>query len=109
MLTTFETDELIVDALRAGASGYLGKGVEPQNLLDAIRSVAAGDSLLSTATRALIARVLAQPIFAPARTPAALAGLTPASERSSPSSPPACPTTTSLNAWSSVQPPPRHM
>ena len=53
MLTTFETDELIVDALRAGASGYLGKGVEPQILLDAIRSVAAGDSLLSpTATRA---------------------------------------------------------
>jgi DNA-binding NarL/FixJ family response regulator len=60
MLTTFETDELIVDALRAGASGYLGKGVEPQTLLDAIRSVAAGDSLLSpTATRSLIARVLA--------------------------------------------------
>jgi DNA-binding NarL/FixJ family response regulator len=69
MLTTFETDELIVDALRAGASGYLGKGVEPQTLLDAIRSVAAGDSLLSpTATRALISRVLAQPRVAPAGT-----------------------------------------
>jgi DNA-binding NarL/FixJ family response regulator len=73
ILTTFETDELIVDALRAGASGYLGKGVEPQVLLDAIRNVAAGDSLLSpTATRALIARVLAQPSIALARTPAAL-------------------------------------
>ena len=71
ILTTFETDELIVDALRAGASGYLGKGVEPQILLDAIRSVAAGDSLLSpAATRALIARVLAQPGIALARTPA---------------------------------------
>ena len=57
---------------------YLGKGVEPQNLLDAIRSVAAGDSLLSpTATRALIARVLAEPNIALARTPAALADLTP--------------------------------
>jgi DNA-binding NarL/FixJ family response regulator len=77
MLTTFETDELIVDALRAGASGYLGKGVEPQTLLDAIRSVAAGDSLLSpAATRAMISRVLAQPGIALA-TPAALAGLTP--------------------------------
>ena len=99
MLTTFETDELIVDALRAGASGYLGKGVEPQILLDAIRSVAAGDSLLSpTATRALIARVLTQPNIALAahlpRSPVS----PPASERSSPSSPPACPTRTSLNA-----------
>jgi DNA-binding NarL/FixJ family response regulator len=78
MLTTFEADDLIVEALRAGASGYLGKGVEPAVLLDAIRSVAAGDSLLSpTATRALIARVLAQPQIAPARTPSALAELTP--------------------------------
>jgi DNA-binding NarL/FixJ family response regulator len=78
MLTTFETDELIVDALRAGASGYLGKGVEPQHLLDAIRGVAAGDSLLSpTATRTLIARVLAQPRITPASSFDALAGLTP--------------------------------
>ncbi len=62
----------------AGASGYLGKAVEPEVLLDAIRSVAAGDSLLSpTATRALISRVLSQPNLAPARTPTALADLTP--------------------------------
>lgn len=78
MLTTFETEDLIVDALRAGASGYLGKGVEPQHLLDAIRSVAAGESLLSpTATRALIARVVAQPRVAPAGSLDALAPLTP--------------------------------
>ncbi|WP_375479695.1 response regulator [uncultured Jatrophihabitans sp.] len=78
MLTTFETDELIVDALRAGASGYLGKGVEAHVVLDAIRSVAAGDALLSpAATRTLIARVLAQPNPAPTRTPAALTDLTP--------------------------------
>jgi DNA-binding NarL/FixJ family response regulator len=78
MLTTFETDELIVDALRAGASGYLSKGVEPVALLEAIREVVAGASLLSpTATRALIARVLAQPRIATASTPTALAELTP--------------------------------
>lgn len=78
MLTTFETDDLILDALRAGASGYLGKGVDPETLLDAIRSVAAGDSLLSpTATRALISRVLAQPHRAPDHAPAELSDLTP--------------------------------
>ena len=41
MLTTFEIDEYVVQALRAGASGFLGKGVEPDELLDAIRVVAA--------------------------------------------------------------------
>ncbi|MFW6774617.1 response regulator [Nocardioides sp. CPCC 205120] len=61
VLTTFETEELVVEALRAGASGFLGKGVEPRVLLDAIRTVAAGDSLLSpAATTALIERLLAQ-------------------------------------------------
>ena len=62
VLTTFETDELVVAALRAGASGFLGKGVTPEALLDAIRTVAAGDQLLSpAATRALIERVLTRP------------------------------------------------
>jgi DNA-binding NarL/FixJ family response regulator len=51
-----------VEALRAGASGFLGKGIEPAQLLDAIRVVAAGDALLSSAaTRGLISRFLAQP------------------------------------------------
>ena len=60
VLTTFETEELIIDALRAGASGFLGKGVEPAALLDAIRTVASGESLLSpTATTAVIGQVLA--------------------------------------------------
>jgi DNA-binding NarL/FixJ family response regulator len=49
ILTTFETDELVIAALRAGASGYLGKGVDPGTLLDAIRTVASGESLLSAA------------------------------------------------------------
>ncbi|WP_037304586.1 response regulator [Amycolatopsis orientalis] len=62
VLTTFETDEFVVAALRAGASGFLGKGVEPELLLQAIRTVAAGESLLSpSATTALIGRFLAQP------------------------------------------------
>lgn len=69
ILTTFETDELVVTALRAGASGFLGKGVEPEALIDAIRTVAAGDQLLSPgATRALVERVLGQPERRPART-----------------------------------------
>jgi DNA-binding NarL/FixJ family response regulator len=62
VLTTFETDELVVAALRAGASGFLGKGVAPAALLDAIRTVAAGEQLLSpAATRALIERVITRP------------------------------------------------
>jgi len=62
ILTTFETDDLVIAALRAGASGYIGKGVEPGTLLEAIRTVAAGESLLSaTATTTLIKRFLARP------------------------------------------------
>ncbi|WP_052850217.1 response regulator [Streptomyces avicenniae] len=62
VLTTFETDEYIVDALRAGASGFLGKGIDPAELLRAIRTVVSGDALLSpVATRRLIARFVAQP------------------------------------------------
>jgi DNA-binding NarL/FixJ family response regulator len=62
ILTTFEADEHVLAALRAGASGFLGKGVEPSELLDAIRVVAQGDALLSPrATRGLIDRYLQQP------------------------------------------------
>ena len=62
VLTTFEADEYVLEALRSGASGFLGKSVEPEDLLDAIRVVAAGEALLSPrATRGLIARFLAQP------------------------------------------------
>ncbi|MFD6163948.1 response regulator [Oerskovia sp. NPDC060287] len=60
VLTTFETDELVVAALRAGASGFIGKGIDPSELLDAVRTVASGESLLSpAATTALIGRFLA--------------------------------------------------
>lgn len=62
VLTTFEIDEYVFQALRAGASGFLGKSVRPDELLEAIRTVARGDALLSpTATRSLIARFLSQP------------------------------------------------
>jgi DNA-binding NarL/FixJ family response regulator len=58
MLTTFEQDDYVVDAMRAGASGFLGKGAAPEELLDAVRVVAAGDALLSpAATRAVIRQV----------------------------------------------------
>ncbi|WP_217544700.1 response regulator transcription factor [Streptomyces sp. GbtcB6] len=61
ILTTFEVDDYVVQALRAGASGFLGKGSEPEELLSAIRLAAGGEALLSpTATKGLIARFLAQ-------------------------------------------------
>jgi DNA-binding NarL/FixJ family response regulator len=55
ILTTFELDEYIVDALRAGASGFLIKDTEPVDLVRAVKVVAAGESLLSpSVTRRLI-------------------------------------------------------
>jgi DNA-binding NarL/FixJ family response regulator len=69
ILTTFEIDEYVYQALRAGASGFLGKSAEPDELLGAIRTVHRGDALLSpAATRSLIARFLSQP--EPAAAPA---------------------------------------
>ncbi len=62
ILTTFETDDNVAEALQAGASGFLGKGATPDEIVDAIRTVAGGESLLSPwATRSLIERFLAQP------------------------------------------------
>ena len=55
ILTTFEIDEYVYEALRAGASGFLVKHTEPEELIRAVRVVAAGDALLSPgATRRLI-------------------------------------------------------
>jgi len=76
VLTTFEIDDHVAKAIRAGASGFLGKGVEPPDLLAAIRTVAAGDALLSPkATKALISRFLSQSTTNET-TPAQLAVLT---------------------------------
>lgn len=57
ILTTFDLDEYVARALRAGASGFLLKDVRPTQLVDAIRVVAAGDALLApTVTRRLLHR-----------------------------------------------------
>src|SRR6478736_3735736 len=75
MLTTFDLDEYVYDALRAGASGFLLKDAPAAQLVDAIRVVAAGDALLAPSiTRRLIAEFVRRPM--PADTPA-LAELTP--------------------------------
>jgi DNA-binding NarL/FixJ family response regulator len=62
MLTTFELDEYVFEALHAGASGFLLKDVEPEELRDAVRVVAQGEALLSpSVTRRLIREFVAQP------------------------------------------------
>jgi DNA-binding NarL/FixJ family response regulator len=77
ILTTFEVDEYVFEALRSGASGFLGKGARPDTLIDAIRTVARGDALLSpSATRGLIARFLTLHDSEPVRPSALLAALT---------------------------------
>ncbi|HEY2671103.1 MAG TPA: response regulator transcription factor [Rugosimonospora sp.] len=77
ILTTFEIDEYVLQALRAGASGFLGKGVDPDGLLDAIRTVARGDALLSpAATKKLIGRFLAVPEGTCSAVPSQLEALT---------------------------------
>ncbi|MFZ3570658.1 response regulator [Streptomyces sp. BH097] len=82
VLTTYDTDEHVVEALRAGASGFLVKDTRPAELLDAIRVVAAGDSLLSPGpTARLIARVLRAPELPPAPSSADALGLLSERER----------------------------
>jgi len=78
ILTTYEADEYVYQALRNGASGFLVKDTEPEDLVHAIRVVAAGDALLSPGiTRRLIADLVSRPRQAPAQIrPQVLAGLT---------------------------------
>jgi len=79
VLTTFEEDQYIVDALRAGASGFIGKGADHHEIVDAVRAVHRGDALLSPrATRSLIDRFLDTPAVTggPHRFAADLAQLT---------------------------------
>jgi len=76
VLTTFEIDEYIFEALRCGASGFLLKDIEPADLLQAVRVVAGGESLLSpSVTRRLIAEFVARPEPSP-RSPPMLDALT---------------------------------
>lgn len=62
VLTTFDLDEYVVSAIRAGASGFLLKDAQPEDLLGAIRTVHSGDAVIApSATRRLLARVVATP------------------------------------------------
>jgi DNA-binding NarL/FixJ family response regulator len=75
VLTTFDADEYVYGALRAGASGFLLKDARPRDLLQAIETVAAGDALLAPSiTRRLIAEFAAR--RDPAEPPVALGELT---------------------------------
>ncbi|WP_114853828.1 response regulator transcription factor [Brachybacterium sp. YJGR34] len=76
MLTTFDIDDYVYDALQAGASGFLLKDAPPEDLVHAVRVVAAGDALLSPGiTRKMIAQFAAQKPQPP-RTAGVLATLT---------------------------------
>ena len=76
VLTTFDLDEYVFEALRVGASGFLLKDIDPDDLRQAVRVVAAGDALLSPrVTRRLITRFVAQAAAQP-KDPERLAALT---------------------------------
>jgi DNA-binding NarL/FixJ family response regulator len=76
MLTTFDLNEYVYDALRAGASGFLLKDVMPEDLIAAVRVVAAGDGLIApTITKRLIEQFAR--IAPPSEPPPGLAELTP--------------------------------
>ena len=78
VLTTFELDEYVYGALRAGASGFLLKGGQPDDLVQAIRVVAGGESLLApSVTRRLIQACISRPQQAARSEPEAMAELTP--------------------------------
>jgi DNA-binding NarL/FixJ family response regulator len=81
ILTTFDLDEYVFDALRAGASGFLLKDATAERLFEAVRVVAAGEALLAPGvTRRLIsefARLRPGPAASAAGVPAALSALTP--------------------------------
>lgn len=79
MLTTFNREDYLIQALQAGASGFLLKNSRPEHLVDAVRAVAAGDALLAPeVTRAVIARAVMSPPPPPADggAPRAVAALT---------------------------------
>ena len=76
MLTTFDLDEYVYEAIRAGASGFLLKSTPPQDLIRGVRTVVAGDALLAPAiTRRLLDRFIRRPPPG-ARTPAEFGELT---------------------------------
>lgn len=77
ILTTFEEDDYVVAALRAGASGFIGKGAEPEEIVQAVLAVHEGGALLSpTATRAMIEKYVRTAGPEPVAAPASLDALT---------------------------------
>ncbi|GGS27652.1 response regulator transcription factor [Streptomyces griseoviridis] len=77
VLTTFDLDEYVFGALRAGAAGFLLKNTEARDLLDAVRTVARGEGIVAPAvTRRLIAEFAARPVREPGTDPAVLDALT---------------------------------
>ena len=77
ILTTFDLDEYVYEAMKAGASGFLIKDVRPEQLADAVRVVTTGDALLAPAiTRRLIEQFVSRPAPSP--------GAPPRSSRNSP-------------------------
>ncbi|MFC9058575.1 response regulator [Streptomyces sp. NPDC057074] len=77
VLTTFDLDEYVFGALRAGAAGFLLKNTEARDLLTAVRTVAGGEGIVAPAvTRRLIAEFAAKPVRDPAADPAGLRELT---------------------------------
>jgi DNA-binding NarL/FixJ family response regulator len=77
MLTTFDMDEYVYDALRAGASGFLLKDVPPEQLVSGIRAVAKGDALLApSVTRRVIEEFVRRPPSSARTLPPELAELT---------------------------------
>ncbi|MFE4756818.1 response regulator [Streptomyces mirabilis] len=77
VLTTFDLDEYVFGALRAGASGFLLKNTEARDLLVAVRTVASGEGLIAPAvTRRLIAEFAAKAVREPSADPAVLDALT---------------------------------
>lgn len=77
MLTTFDLDDYVYKALRAGASGFMLKDAPAEQLIDAVRIVARGDALLApSVTRLLIEEVARRPIADPSTTVAGLDDLT---------------------------------
>ena len=77
ILTTFELDEYVFEALKAGASGFLVKDTEPEDLVRAVRAVAAGDALLSPG----VTRRLIEEYATRAREPSATPALTELTDR----------------------------
>ncbi|MET8504878.1 response regulator transcription factor [Streptomyces sp. NPDC004787] len=77
MLTTFELDEYVFEAIRSGASGFLVKDTEPEELVRAVRAVTGGDALLSPG----VTRRLIEEFAARSKAPAGTAGLGELTER----------------------------